>query len=349
METKDIMVILGIIAGIVTVGSFLALVIYPLLYPPVPPPTPTPAPTPSTTPILTPTSILTTPTPTPYTPPPTNNPPAAFIDSINPSPALQGKSISFTGHGEDPDSGDYITEYRWESSIDGFLSDQKTFSTSRLTSGLHKIILRVKDSHGQWSSEITRNLKVKIYLREDFESGMPENWWLGISPVVSPEAKESPFYDVIVEPGTSNHVLRGYGHVHTGPNISQEWEDYSLQVRIMLLKGGCNLNIRHFWESEENNWRYFIAIQSDKVEIWKTVNSENNCITRGDKYLGYNTWHTVKIICREDQIKVLVDGEFVTEYIDADPLKNGRINLETWKPDSEEEVYYDDILAEEVD
>jgi len=30
-----------------------------------------------------------------------------------------------------------------------------------LSSGLHQIILRVKDSHGQWSSEITRNLRVE--------------------------------------------------------------------------------------------------------------------------------------------------------------------------------------------
>jgi hypothetical protein len=53
METKDIMIILGIIAGIVTVGSFLGLVIYPVYYYPpgsTPTPTLTPAPTPSPTP-----------------------------------------------------------------------------------------------------------------------------------------------------------------------------------------------------------------------------------------------------------------------------------------------------------
>ena len=114
-----------------------------------------------------------------------NNPPDPFIDSINPSPALQGESVTFMGHGQDPDSDDYITEYKWKSSIDGILSDQKTFSNSSLTSGLHEIILRVKDSHGRWSDEITRNLKVKIYLYEDFESGMPENWeqWTSVSTI----------------------------------------------------------------------------------------------------------------------------------------------------------------------
>jgi uncharacterized repeat protein (TIGR01451 family) len=107
-----------------------------------------------------------TPTPTPpvaltSTLPPTNNPPDAFVDSIKPNPAGQEQSVTFTCHGDDSDSGDCITKYRWESSIDGFLSNQKTFSISSLSSGSHQIILRVKDSHGQWSSEITRNLRVE--------------------------------------------------------------------------------------------------------------------------------------------------------------------------------------------
>jgi hypothetical protein len=42
-----------------------------------------------------------------------------------------------------------------------------------------------------------------------------------------------------------------------------------------------------------------------------------------------------------------VNGELLTEYIDDDPLKNGGIFLETMgEPDAE--VYYDDILVEEV-
>ena len=113
--------------------------------------TPTPTLPPTSTPLVALTQTLT----------PTNNPPDAFVDSINPNPARQEQSVTFTCHGDDSDSGDCITEYRWESSIDGFLSNQKTFSISSLSSGSHQIILQVKDSHGQWSSEITRNLRVE--------------------------------------------------------------------------------------------------------------------------------------------------------------------------------------------
>ncbi|MCZ7360732.1 MAG: PKD domain-containing protein, partial [Candidatus Methanoperedens sp.] len=75
--------------------------------------------------------------------------------------ALEGQIVTFMSHGEDPDRDDRIVEYRWDSNIDGFLSDEKIFSTSRLTMGTHQITLRVKDSNGLWSTEVTRNLKVE--------------------------------------------------------------------------------------------------------------------------------------------------------------------------------------------
>lgn len=103
--------------------------------------------------------------------------------------------------------------------------------------------------------------------------------------------KESAFYDVIVEHGTSNHVLRGHGRVNTGPDFGQEWEDYSLQVRIMFVKGeeGCHFVVRHWYKNEENNWGYAICINQDETRICKMVNGVHNEVTRGDKNLGYNT------------------------------------------------------------
>ena len=41
-----------------------------------------------------------------------------------------------------------------------------------------------------------------------------------------------------------------------------------------------------------------------------------------------------------------VDGDSVIDYIDDNPLKNGRIELETL---GDGKVYYDDILVEELD
>ena len=128
--------------------------------------------------------------------------------------------------------------------------------------------------------------------------------------------------------------------METAPNMGQEWEDYSLQVRIMLVEGWSQLFVRG-----KSGCTYLIPITPDKTKILKEVDTGLYDLAREGKYLGYNTWHMVKIICRGDQIKVFIDGELVTEYIDDDPCKSGRIGLETMK----ETVYYDDILVEEVE
>jgi len=76
--------------------------------------------------------------------------PTAYVDSISPNPAEEGKTVTFQGHGEDLDG--YIEEYRWESDKDGFLSDQASFNTSSLSVNTHTITFKVKDNDGQWSN-----------------------------------------------------------------------------------------------------------------------------------------------------------------------------------------------------
>jgi hypothetical protein len=81
----------------------------------------------------------------------TNIPPIAYIDSISPNSAMQGDTVTFTGHGVDFDGN--IVAYNWASSIDGFLSDQASFSTSTLSLGEHTIYFKVQDNNGVWSEE----------------------------------------------------------------------------------------------------------------------------------------------------------------------------------------------------
>jgi len=89
-----------------------------------------------------------------------NNAPSAVIDSIEPNPALVGRVVAFEGHGTDPDGS--IVEYRWTSSIDGYLSDTALFSTDGLSEGVHEISFEVQDNSGNWSSAITSELTVRI-------------------------------------------------------------------------------------------------------------------------------------------------------------------------------------------
>ena len=89
---------------------------------------------------------------------PSNNPPAAVIDSISPSPVNAGQSVTFTGHGVDTDGS--VNVYEWTSSINGTLSSSSTFSTSSLSAGTHTISFRVQDNGGAWSSPVTSSLTV---------------------------------------------------------------------------------------------------------------------------------------------------------------------------------------------
>jgi PKD repeat protein len=86
-----------------------------------------------------------------------NEPPTAYIDSISPNPAYEGQTISFSGHGYDPDGN--ITECDWRA--DGrVLSSSCSFSTS-LPPGKYTIYFRVKDDKGIWSSWVYADLVVK--------------------------------------------------------------------------------------------------------------------------------------------------------------------------------------------
>ena len=79
--------------------------------------------------------------------------PNATIDSITPSTARFDTEFTFNGSGSDSDG--TVLAYEWFSSIDGFLSHDKQFNTTNLSSGYHTIYFRVQDDYGTWSNRDT--------------------------------------------------------------------------------------------------------------------------------------------------------------------------------------------------
>jgi len=71
---------------------------------------------------------------------------------VSPANANLGETVSFTGHGVDPDGS--IGAYNWRSSLDGDLSTLASFKTSSLSQGTHTIWFKVQDDGGGWSNEI---------------------------------------------------------------------------------------------------------------------------------------------------------------------------------------------------
>lgn len=103
----------------------------------------------------------------PYGPrPPTpgavvNEASAAHIDLISPSPAEEGTTVQFSGHGTDPDG--HVEAYSWRSSIDGQLSTSASFSKSDFSGGIHTIYFKVRDNLGAWSEEeVFENLTIPV-------------------------------------------------------------------------------------------------------------------------------------------------------------------------------------------
>jgi hypothetical protein len=92
-------------------------------------------------------------------PPAVNQPPAARIISISPSPATAGQTVKLNGIGEDSDGA--VVEYRWSSSLQGVLGTGTPLSVANLVEGVHYITLAVKDDAGAWSAEAQSRLEVR--------------------------------------------------------------------------------------------------------------------------------------------------------------------------------------------
>ncbi|PNX48155.1 MAG: hypothetical protein BV457_04325 [Thermoplasmata archaeon M9B1D] len=84
-----------------------------------------------------------------------NPEPEAFIDSINPNPALEGDIITFTGHGTDDG---YIISYEWK--IGSLKKQGSTFQYSGLSAGTYVVKFRVQDNDGDWSEYYEKDLTV---------------------------------------------------------------------------------------------------------------------------------------------------------------------------------------------
>ncbi len=115
-----------------------------------------------------------------------NNPPTAKIDYISPNPANQGQAVNFAGSGTDTDG--TIIGYQWNSNINGVLSTSKSFSTSKLSAGIHTITFKVQDNKGAWSNPATQILTVgnvsagPVFPDEDWQTALPVSQ--GVDPSV---------------------------------------------------------------------------------------------------------------------------------------------------------------------
>ncbi|HMA82855.1 MAG TPA: PKD domain-containing protein [Candidatus Thermoplasmatota archaeon] len=87
-----------------------------------------------------------------------NQKPVSVIYEIVPNPGNEYESISFLGYGDDPDG--EVIGYEWNSSIDGIINDNASFSISSLSAGIHTINFYVKDNDDAWSDPANITLEI---------------------------------------------------------------------------------------------------------------------------------------------------------------------------------------------
>jgi hypothetical protein len=102
-----------------------------------------------------------------------NEPPVAYIDSISPSSAAAGETVTFVGHGTDADG--TIVGYKWRSDIDGDIGSLATFESPNLSEGEHTIYLAVQDNNDAWSEEVESIVMVGAVSTGSAEEGAFES------------------------------------------------------------------------------------------------------------------------------------------------------------------------------
>lgn len=139
-----------------------------------------------------------------------NELPVAYIDSISPSSAAVGETVTFVGHGTDADG--TVVGYQWRSSIDGDIGSLASFDCSALSEGNHVISLRVQDNNGDWSEEvesvvIVSGAAVEPTEEEDYyESSQPEALPETTIPTALPYINHFTAEPAIISPGGSSTV-----------------------------------------------------------------------------------------------------------------------------------------------
>lgn len=205
----------------------------------------------------------------PCAPPKSPIPPTAYIDSIVPNPAQQGETVTFNGHGTDPDG--EIMFYRWESNIDGLLSNLESFNRSDLSVGTHIISFKVYDAGLNLSEPVSESLTI-MSISNGSQEGIVSNVvaisWTDHIPENSqniehlinvfwdpyPEASSYKVYRNVNGVVEGEPVYSGPGELLSDKNVVQ-WHDTNIVVG--------------------NTYSYYVAAYSDG---WETAPSQETGI-----------------------------------------------------------------------
>jgi len=143
-----------------------------------------------------------------------------------------GEIVTFLGSGTDDGQ---IIGYKWESSIDGILSEKSYFYTSSLSIGNHEISFRVQDNDNDWSNPETVDVEI-LQVNEEGNiyptaiTNGPYNAY--VNNLVSFDASESYDSDGSI---VSYYWDFGDGNSETGISVNHVYEssgEYTVELTV---------------------------------------------------------------------------------------------------------------------
>ena len=273
-----------------------------------------------------------------------NDFPIAKINDINPNPANEGEGVWFDGEGVDKGA---IEEYNWQSNIDGFLSNNKTFNISNLSNGTHKIYLKVKDNHNTWSDQVFTNMTINGLSRAKIEEinpldsfegekvrfigsgkddGLIEGyeWSSNIGGIISIEESFS-ISNLSVGTHTIYFKVKDNNGFWSNPvsseiKILQNIEDQKLVASLFISKTKISINETITVDglnSTGNNVKYFFEFGDGRNSSWADIPKFNITYSKPGKYIiklkirdssgNESSYDEIEIIVSESNVKQETD------------------------------------------
>ncbi|MGB0917098.1 MAG: N-acetylmuramoyl-L-alanine amidase, partial [Flavobacteriales bacterium] len=150
--------------------------------------------------------------------------------------------------------------------------------------------------------------------------------------------------------GTATQLDEANANTNLHIPVSQTpFFNYLYSFRIKIDGSGANRRAgMHFMSSDAtlsnrgDGYFVYLRADNDKVQIYKVTNDVWELETDDDFTVNPNTWYDVKVVCNHfsGEIRVYVDDEMVSSWIDPSPIINGNsVSLRTGNCTTE----YDDV------
>jgi len=185
-----------------------------------------------------------------------------------------------------------------------------------------------------------------LIFKDDFEDGDFSDWSTDVDPGIEGSRWR-------VEEEGDNRVLSCEGS-SWGWAGDTEWTDYTIELKLKLVKGGCGISFRisHKPEGAEHYTlslsRYGLSLVKTELYLKEARTTEHKRVSID---LNPDRWYDVQIFCIENNIKAYLDGVLKVEYSDEDnPFLTGAIDLGVFphNGDKPSHALFDDIKVSRI-